>query len=151
MRSHNALATKVNNSLINKLPVRLYNVQLIRFGSPVRRWTSLFCFVFLATHRCVLACGQVFPYSKFTNPKLPNCQLWHEFTGEEEQIVWIKSASCPLDCPKQNLSYFYFWLLSDLEHQTPQWPSPPVTVMEQEEGSVKLDLERKPRAERKNL
>lgn len=49
MRSHNAPATMENKSPINKLPVRLYNVQLIRFGSPVRRWTSLF-FVFLATH-----------------------------------------------------------------------------------------------------
>lgn len=72
MFSHNALATKVNKSPVNKLPVRLYNVQRICFGLPVRRWTSLF-FVFLATHRCVLALGQVFLYSEVTNPKLPNC------------------------------------------------------------------------------
>lgn len=30
-------------------------------------------FCFLATHRCVLALGQVFLYSEFTNPKLTNC------------------------------------------------------------------------------
>lgn len=39
------------------------------------------------------------------------CQPPYEFTGEEEQIVWIKSPSCPVNCPKTCLIFIFiaFW------------------------------------------
>lgn len=134
MRSHNALATMVNKSPINKLPVRLYNMQLIRFGSPVRRWTSLF-FVFSGNTLVCFSPRASVSVQWVHKSKVDKLhQPQHGFTGEEEQIVWIKSPICPVDCPKT---------------------SPPLTVMGQEEGSVRPDwraaVQRKPRAKRKNL
>lgn len=35
------------------------------------------------------------------------CQPQHEFTGEEEEIVWIKPPSCPVDCPKTCLIFIF--------------------------------------------
>lgn len=148
MRSHNPLATMVNKSPINKLPVRLYNVQLIRFGSPVRRWTSLF-FVFLATHRCVLALRQVFLYSEFTNPKLTNCvgRSTH-LQVKKNRLLGSSHPASRSTVPKLVLFLFFiaFWFGA---------PAAAVTVMRQEEGSVRPDwraaVQRKPRAKRKNL